>query len=214
MKQTQAYKPFEKNLTRSQHFTGMHRSLVTGPGKPPANVAELPRAAIVFAIGALDAYLSEVTAEVLVSRFSDGASTQEQAKLLEKMSKDIRSLPFELAFIDDAQQRRKLIFERLKHYFYTEVSNHGWKAVVKALENFGCPNELESIKQRIEHKWNDLDCREFFDEWTEHRHEIVHQGKKTTVQRERAEAVIEFVSDLALELDKLAVDQITNRERF
>jgi len=60
---TDAHDALTTNLTRARYFIDLHEGTQTGPGTPDRKRRELPRGAVVFAVGALDAYLSEVSAE-------------------------------------------------------------------------------------------------------------------------------------------------------
>lgn len=66
---TTAHRALTKNLTRATHFLDLHEGTQQGPGTPDNKRRELPRGAVVFAVGALDAYLSEVPAEVMLAQF-------------------------------------------------------------------------------------------------------------------------------------------------
>ena len=60
---SKAKKAFDRNIERAGFFLDIHKDATPGPGKPKLPLHELPRAAVVFAVGALDAYLSGVGAE-------------------------------------------------------------------------------------------------------------------------------------------------------
>ena len=64
---TESKRTFDVNMRRASYFLDLHESIHGGvQGAPQNPVRELPRASVVFAVGALDAYLSDVSAEVLV----------------------------------------------------------------------------------------------------------------------------------------------------
>jgi len=54
---TAAQDALTTNLTRARYFIDLHEGMQTGPGTPDKKRRELPRGAVVFAVGALDAYL-------------------------------------------------------------------------------------------------------------------------------------------------------------
>jgi hypothetical protein len=67
-----------------------------GRGTSSAEEKELLRAVAVFAIGALDAYLSDVAAEVLVAQLERARTPNADARnLLRRILKEIDTLPFE-----------------------------------------------------------------------------------------------------------------------
>jgi len=73
-----------KNLTRASYFLDIHEAGQAGPGAPTNKQRELPRGAVVFAIGALDAYLSELSAEVMINQFEAGTLSGENRKTLKQ----------------------------------------------------------------------------------------------------------------------------------
>lgn len=54
---TDSLPALERNIQRARYFLLSHEDATTeaGRGSPPARFRELPRAAVVFAVGALDA---------------------------------------------------------------------------------------------------------------------------------------------------------------
>ena len=54
---SEAKKAFNVNIQRSGYFLDIHQQETLSAGAPTLPYRELPRAAVVFAIGALDAYL-------------------------------------------------------------------------------------------------------------------------------------------------------------
>ena len=65
---TSAHMAFLPNIERARYFVDIHEEVHHGPGAPPLRYRELPRAAVVFAISALDAYISDALAEVVVKQ--------------------------------------------------------------------------------------------------------------------------------------------------
>jgi cob(I)alamin adenosyltransferase len=84
----------------------------------------------VFAIGALDAYLSDVAAEVLVAQLERARTPNADARnLLRRILKEIDTLPFELALTTDSDERRRLAQEAISEHLTDRISNHGAKGV-------------------------------------------------------------------------------------
>ena len=175
---SEAKKAFDLNIERAAHFLDIHENAHTGPGAPTLPLRELPRAAVVFAIGALDAYLSELTAEVMVERLGRGASLSESREAMQKIGKEMPGLAIEVALMPKQTQRLDHIREVMAEY-YNSVTNHGPKSVGALCRAFGLSTDAI---------WNAasvtaLGAAEELQRWTDVRHDIVHRGKKSRVRR-------------------------------
>ena len=70
---TGAMRTFDINIRRASYFLDIHQQVHAGThGAPVLALRELPRGALVFAVGALDAYLSDVSAEVIIHQCEQG----------------------------------------------------------------------------------------------------------------------------------------------
>jgi len=73
---TVAKSSFDIDIRRASHFLDIHQQVHAGThGAPVLALRELPRGALVFAVGALDAYLSDVSAEVMIHQCRHGSVT-------------------------------------------------------------------------------------------------------------------------------------------
>lgn len=90
-----------------------------------------------FAIGALDAYLSEVAAEVMVAQFEKGKGTGDSRKVLEAISRATPTLALELAVAEPDVDRTEVLRRAIVDHFYDNVSNHGAKAVSTTVQRMG-----------------------------------------------------------------------------
>ena len=72
---TNAKTLFDVNIQRAGYFLETHEDACDKPGRPVRRLDELPRAAVVFAIGSLDAYLCDVTAEALLTQLQAAPAT-------------------------------------------------------------------------------------------------------------------------------------------
>ena len=79
---------FRKNLDRARAFIRLHAAREMGA--PSADERELPRGAVVLAIGALDAFLHDLTLEI-VPRF--GVASPELAASLRTLRNKIHRWP-------------------------------------------------------------------------------------------------------------------------
>jgi hypothetical protein len=115
---TRAHITFEKNLARVRALQAIFDADSLRPrtnpqvrrrGTSSREEKELLRAVAVFAIGALDAYLSDVAAEVLIAQLEKARTpTSDARSLFRRVIKEIDTLTFELALTSDAEERRDL----------------------------------------------------------------------------------------------------------
>lgn len=188
---TETKSTFDVNLRRSGHFLSIHESVHGGAQAAPERpVRELPRAAVVFAIGALDAYLSDVSAEVIVALLQRDLPEGEIREILKRVQSEVPTLPLELLLVEGQDQRISRVQQAVADHLHNRVSNHGKKAVSRTMERLGgSPQDL----------WSALGASGFgnaaddLDVWTQKRHQIVHQGQTVPVRREQARNCIRLV---------------------
>ncbi len=196
---------FDVNIQRARYFLQIHEDAQQGAGAPLRRHRELPRAAIVFAVGALDAYLSELSAEVLVSQLGratpKNVARQNARDVLLRVQKEVPTLAVEVALVGKQTERLGYIQRAVADYFHNTVSNHGSTAVSATLLRIGGnPSDLWSALTEA----GGPDPRLQLDTWTEKRHQIVHQGQKPTVHRPQAQSFIDFAVSLVRRLDEIA----------
>jgi hypothetical protein len=198
---TEAKKAFDVNIKRASYFLDIHEETQLGVGAPSRARRELPRGAVVFAVGALDAYLSDVSAEVMVTRLQSDPAGGDLRDLLRQVQKEVPTLSLEVALLPTREERITHIHDAILEHFRTNVSNHGSKAVSAAVLR---------MERRPTDFWADIertheDAPGELDHWTDVRHEIVHLGKKSRVRRPHARDFIDLVKDIAGTLDSYAV---------
>ncbi len=156
-----------------------------------------------FAVGALDAYLSEVAAEVMVAQFENGHATGDSRKILEAIQRATPTLAIELAVAEPHVDRVAVLRRSIVDHFYDQVSNHGAKAVSATVQRMGrSPNGVWAAVEAA----GEADPQERLDEWTSRRHAIVHRGQRPTVNREPARTCVKLVETICLAVDKVASD--------
>lgn len=198
---TQARQAFDLNVQRASYFLDIHEDAQQGAGAPSLPYRELPRGAVVFAVGALDAYLSEVSAEVMVRDFQDTIASTDSRETLKRIQSDLPTLALEVAVLSTQAERVKRVRDTIVDHFQNRVSMHGAKAVSATAGRVGA---------KAADVWSALGTRGFhdaqnrLDAWTDTRHQIVHQGKKPTVRRPEARTCIELISEIVKVLDGFA----------
>jgi hypothetical protein len=198
---TKARDTFKINVTRASYFLDIHQEAQEGAGAPSAPYQELSRGAVVFAIGALDAYMSEVSAEVMVRDLQKALASTDVREVLKRIHADLPTLALEVALVPTQGERVQRIREAIVDHFQNRVSMHGAKAVAATAARVGA---------RVADVWSTLgqrgyqDPQEQLDRWTDIRHQIVHQGRKPRVRRPQARDCIGLVAEVVDVLDGFA----------
>ena len=216
-KKTEARATLAKNLDRTRALQRIFEagSLKPQPGdkrgggQPSGEERELLRAVVVFAIGALDSYLSDVAAETLVAQLEKSAIPSESARaLLRRMMKEVDTLALELALTTDPTQRRAVAREAISDHLSNKVSNHGPKGIAETMSRLGTEANLSKIDmtpfaplQTTERK----SAPDVLQYWTDRRHALVHQGVAIKVNMEQSRALIDFVEALADHVESQAL---------
>jgi hypothetical protein len=201
---TEARRAFDVNIQRASYFLDIHEEAQQGAGAPPLPYRELPRGAVVFAVGALDAYLSEVSAEVMVRDFQSTVASNDARETLKRIQSDLPTLALEISVLENHNARLQRIRDVIVDHFQNRVSMHGVKAVSATAGRIGA---------KALGVWSALDSRSFagaqasLDKWTDIRHQVVHQGKKPTVRRPDARKCLSLITEIVDVLDGLACKQ-------
>ncbi len=135
-KKSEPLKALTRNLDRAGYFVSISKSAASL--SRTKEYRELPRASLVFTIGAFDAFLSEITADVLVTSLTSGAgAVTNSIRARNAIQTIVRALPtltLEVALMEDARGREALARTAIVEHFHTNVSNHGKKAVDQTIE--------------------------------------------------------------------------------
>ncbi len=186
-----AYKVFKINRNRAEAFVRIFDAPGGTPrrqGQPSNDEKELLRGAVVFAVGALDAFLHELILEI-VPRFGGDRTRLNDA--LKQIAKDDPALALRVSLARDGEEKRCEFRDALDGWL-SEKSFQGSAAVERALGFVNC---------RIE--WADFDTAsgmhtaERLQHYTKVRHSIVHRGAKPTVNRSEAGECVELIKSIA-----------------
>lgn len=221
MSETGAYSAFRKNIARPQALQAMFdggslkpkKGDRRGTGKPTKQENELLRASVIVTIGALDAYLSDVAAEVLVAQLRSSQPRSDDARaLLRRVLKEVDTLPLELALLSSQKERETYAADALRDYLSNKVSNHGAKGVAATAERMGVRFDWRKLDNKIPASLpSSKDPKHpagLLDAWTERRHALVHRGRALLITSPRAKALVDFVESIAAEVDQIAVGAI------
>ncbi|WP_155989626.1 hypothetical protein [Thioalkalivibrio sp. ALE19] len=203
---TEAKVTFDVNTRRAGYFLDLHESVHGGAQGAPRNpVRELPRAAVVFAVGALDSYLSDVSAEVIVALLQRELPEGEVREILKRVQAEVPTLSLELSLVPDPDERVGRVQEAVADHLHNRVSNHGKKAVSRTMERLG--GSAQDL-------WSALGANGYrraaddLDDWTEKRHQIVHQGQSVRVHRPQARSCVQLVEAIGERIDTQAMQAL------
>lgn len=190
---TQSYLVFQANLHRSRSFL---RSF-DGPegrsrGRPTDDEKELLRAAVVFAVAALDAYLHDVVLEEIPKK---GVQSDQLREALRGIAKDDPSLALRVALADGAEARRAEFRAALDGWLSTKAFQ-GPEAVMRAMAFVGCTLTTAEIDARLGRPWTSK-----LAEFTGMRHQMVHRGQSPYIRRKHAGECVDLISQLVETID-------------
>jgi hypothetical protein len=185
-----AYRVFRANLDRARAFIRLY-----GPrtrGAPSADERELPRSAVVFAIGALDAFLHDLILEI-VPQF--GPDSPELKASMREIAKGDPALALRVALRPEVARDE---FRAALDDWLSLKSFYGPEAVVRAAGYAG-----------VAFSWEDgtlgPNAAADLSRFTDMRHQMVHRGTKPNVVRGTAQACIDLVAAIAQGLNAEAV---------
>lgn len=204
---TQARGAFDTNIQRAGYFLDIHEATQAGRGAPELPRRELPRAGLVFAVGAIDAYLSDVSAEVIVAQLQQRPANSYDRDVLRKIQQDVPTLSLEVALLEDGAARLDRIRAVILEHFYANVTAIGSRAVAAAV-------------QRMDRKpadlWNAIAGRgyenpaHYVDQAADMRHRIVHRGERVPISRDNARWYVGLAARVVHQIDAYAENAIRN----
>lgn len=218
-KQTEVMNALQTNLKRPRALLEMFDagSLKPEPGdrrgrgKPSWQENELLRAAVIVGIGALDAYLSDVAAEVLLAQLERASTPTSDARgVLRQVMKEIDTLPIELALLAEPSERREVARTAISDHLANRVSNHGAKGVATTVGRMGKTMDWAGLDQEVPASLIvggvKATAPAVLDEWTKRRHRLVHQSKALKIKGDQARGLVDFVEAIARVVDRTALD--------
>jgi hypothetical protein len=192
---TKAYKVFRANLERSRAFLRIFDKVPDGgrkQGQPSKDERELLRGSLVFAVGALDAYLSDLILEIVPAYAPKSPSL---TAALRGIAKSDPGLALRMAITPDGRDREEEFRTALDEWL-ADKSFQGPAKVANAIDYLGC-----------DLTWPDFDtatrtsAAKELQRVTDERHAIVHSGQKPYVRRQLAEETLTLISDMAETID-------------
>jgi hypothetical protein len=182
---------FETNLERSRAFLRIFDK-DRKVGQPSNDEKELLRGSLVFAVGALDAYLSDLILEVVPAA---GPKSSYLADALKAIARADPGLSLRVALATSPADGREEFRSALSEWLATK-SFHGPEKVTQALGYINC-----SIPWADLDKATGEDAAKELTRITDDRHAIVHEGQKPYIRRDLAEQANNLVASIARHID-------------
>jgi len=195
-RKTVAYKTFHTNIERSRAFLRIFDKEPDGgrkQGQPTRDEKELLRGSLVFAVGALDAYLHDLILEIVPTY---APRSEKLTTALRGIAKSDPSLSLRLALAPSDRDRQQQFRDALSEWL-EDKSFQGPEKVSNALSYVGCTLT-----------WPDFDKKTMkstaseLDRITTERHAIVHRGELPYVRRPSAGETINLVDEIAKLIDR------------
>lgn len=192
---TRAYKVFEANLGRSRAFLRIFDKEPNGgrqPGQPSNDEKELLRGSLVFAVGALDAYLSDLILEIVPAY---APKSEKLTTALRWIAKSDPSLALRVTLAPSDHDRQQEFRDALSEWL-EDKSFQGPEKVSNALSYVGCTLT-----------WPDFDkvtgrsTASELGRITGERHAIVHRGELPYVRRTLAGETIDLIAAMVKLID-------------
>ncbi|GGM84364.1 hypothetical protein GCM10012275_63790 [Longimycelium tulufanense] len=199
---TEALKVFEKNINRARAFLRIFGKGEEGrrQGQPTNDEKELLRGSLVFAVGALDAYLSDLILEIVPKHAPKNEHVQ---KALSAIAKSDPGLVLRVSLAPDDKSRRDEFRDALAAWLENQ-SFHGPKKVMIALDHVGCTLKWSEFDSKTE-----IDTATELDRVTKERHGIVHRGEKPDVRKDPAEKTVDLIETIAKTVDAAVIKHYT-----
>ena|SRR5215203_3028731 len=193
---TEAFKVFEANLERARAFLRIFDAPGGNSrrkGQPSDDEKELLRGSLVFAIGAFDAYLSDLVLEIVPEH---APKSPHLSEALRAIAKNDPGLSLRVALAGNERARKDEFRAALGDWLATK-SFHGPGKVDMALGYVGCTIRWEEFDQET-----GKDAAKELSRITEERHAIVHTGQRPYTRRKLAEQSHELIAAMAKLIDR------------
>ncbi len=195
-RKTEAYKVFAVNLERSRAFLRIFDNEPGGGrqrGQPSSDEKELLRGSLVFAVGALDAYLSDLILQIVPAYAPKSAML---TTALKGIAKSDPGLALRVA-IRPADRDRQEEFRAALSEWLEDKSFQGPEKVQAALGYVGCDLTWPEFDEAA-----GTSAAKELQRITDERHAIVHRGERPYIKRDLAEETITLIAAMAKLIDK------------
>lgn len=195
---TRSFRRLRRNLDRGtvllDRFFDRPGGRRRASGQPRAHEQELLRSVLVLAIGALDAYLSDLLIELLPNL----ASLESTSKVFDQLARDNPGLVLRAIYLGGNSAEQALA-QAIEAHFEGKVM-HGSRAVRQVTDWSGLGLGNADFNSSAF-----PDALGKLDEWTDKRHRIVHRGELVRIGRPEASDVIGLIRSIGQTLNDKAL---------
>jgi RiboL-PSP-HEPN len=192
---TGAHKAFQANIERSRAFLRIFDKEPDGgrrQGQPTKDEKELLRGSLVFAVGALDAYLHDLILEIVPAY---APKSEKLTTALRGIAKSDPSLSLRVALASSDQDRQQQFRDALSEWL-EDKSFQGPEKVSNALSYVGCTLTWPEFD-----KVTGKSTASELERITGERHAIVHRGEFPYVRRLMAGETIDLIAAMVKLID-------------
>lgn len=172
---TQAFLFFRKNISRANNLCYAFSELTELRG-PELTDTDLLSSAVVFSVGALDAFLNDLILEV-VPTYRPRSS--EFADAMKSIARDDPSLALRVAMSPTREEAHSELRQALDSWL-SNKSFQGTKKIAGALAFLACPIKWKDfsdhLPEPLRSKYKNVP--DFLDFWAQQRHSLVHKGTR------------------------------------
>jgi hypothetical protein len=184
-----------QNLARAKTLVSFFDSDAQGRDRPNKRARELLRSAIVFTVGALDAYLRDLVLE-LVPKY--GPPSPSLSDAFKAIVKDDPGIALRVALSSEAERLNE--FRRALDKWLSDKSFHGPQKVQQALDYIGCKISWDDFDTALSIKKS----ASLLEVITKKRHDIVHRVDELPITRDETVEAIDLIRNLVLIIDRNA----------
>ncbi len=179
-----SYDIFQYCIERAKNLIKIHGIVHGKKSKPPKEFSDVPRAAILLAISALDAFIRTLVISEVRNILADKTRPLHES-LLTKIKKYINH-----DAVIDAARKDDLIdrVEKILQIDFDKKSFQGTKNITEGMQILGHDDIFNEVALKA--KMNEETLRKDLDNFTERRHTIAHRGDYDLSQKPPVENVI------------------------
>lgn len=197
---TESVKVFKTNLERSRAFLRIFDK-DRKQGQPTNDEKELLRGCLVFAVGALDAYLSDLILEI-VPEYAVKSKSLDDA--LNQIAKTNPGMILRLTLTQESTDRRTEFKAALGEWLENK-SFQGPEKVVVALGYLGCRLSWDDFD-----KSTNVNSAQELKRITDERHSIVHRGQKPYIKRQLADEAVALIENMVKLIDARVLEVLAS----
>jgi hypothetical protein len=184
-----------KNLGRAEALVSFFDKDAEGRDRPNNHARELLRSAIVFTVGALDAYLRDLVLELVPKYRPQSPSLTDAFKAIVK---DDPGIALRVALADEGERLEE--FRRALDKWLTDKSFHGPQKVQQALDYIGCEISWDTFDKSL----GITKSAKSLEAVTKKRHDIVHRLDDLPIERDETVEAIDLVRKVVVLIDRQA----------